>query len=349
MSNNLKTPSSPHIHSGTSVSLVMRRVIYAMIPGMAVSIWFFGWPVLIQLLLASVTAVLAEALVLKLRQRPLKLFLTDYSAVVTALLLALSIPASVPWWVTVIGVLFAIIIAKQLYGGLGYNPFNPAMAGYVVLLISFPKLMTAWPAPMPLNSVAALSFGDSLRLIFGGWQPLDAISQATVLDYIKTELGRNHQIGDIIASAPHLFGVFAGSAAQWVALAWLLGGLWLIAMRVITWHIPAAVVAGSLLSAALFWLVSPDQYSNPLFHLFAGGMMLCAFFIATDPVSSPTTPRGLLIYGAAIGAVTYIIRVWGGYPDGVAFAVLLLNMLVPLIDHYTRPPVYGNRRHGPHH
>lgn len=345
----LKVPSSPHVHGGASVSLVMRRVIYALLPAIAVATYLFGWAVPIQLVLASASALLAEALMLRLRKRPVGRFLRDYSAVVTGLLLALSIPAIAPWWLTVVGVFFAIVVAKQLYGGLGYNPFNPAMVGYVMLLISFPKYMTHWPALAPLGSADALGFMDSLRLIFAGWQPLDAVSQATVLDLVKTELGRDHTLGEIVGGHAPLFGTFAGAGGEWVALAYLLGGLWMIHKRVISWHVPAAMLGGTALVAGFFHLYNPDLYPGPLFHLFGGGLMLGAFFIATDPVSSPTTPRGLLIFGAAIGALTYVIRTWGGYPDGVAFSVLLLNMAVPMIDYYTRPTVYGHGQGGSSH
>lgn len=345
----LRISSSPHVHGGITVGLVMRRVIYALLPGMLAATFFFGWIVPIQLMLASVTALAAEALMLRLRKRPVLPFLKDYSAVVTALLLALSIPASSPWWLTVLGVLFAIVIAKQLYGGLGYNPFNPAMVGYVVLLISFPQPMTSWPAPISLASSQAPGIWDSVRMIFAGWKPVDAVSQATVLDFVKTELGRDQTLSEILGSHPHHFGPLAGHGAEWVALAYLLGGLWLIYKRVITWHVPASVLGSAALLALLFHTYNPDVYTGPLFQLFAGALMLGAFFIATDPVSSPTTPKGLLIYGAAIGALTYIIRIWGGYPDGVAFAVLLLNMAVPMIDYYTRPVVYGHGKGGPPH
>ena len=345
----LSTPSSPHIHGGSSVAQVMRRVIYALLPGILVATFLFGWVVPIQLILASVTALLAEALMLRARKRPVGRFLGDYSAIVTGLLLALSIPAIVPWWITVLGVLFAIVLAKQLYGGLGYNPFNPAMVGYVVLLISFPRYLTQWPAVAPLGSPHALSFADSLAIIFGGGQVLDGISQATVLDFVKTELGRHHALSEVVSSHPGLFGTLSGSGNEWVAFAFLLGGLWMLQKRVISWHIPVAMLGSTALLALLFHLYAPETYAGPLFHLFGGGLMLGAFFIATDPVSSPTTPRGLLIYAAAIGALTYIIRTWGGYPDGVAFAVLLINMAVPMIDYYTRPTVYGHGSGGPAH
>lgn len=338
----LSTPSSPHIHGGSSVAQVMRRVIYALIPGMVVATFLFGWIVPIQLLLASLTALLAEAFMLQVRKRPVARFLGDYSAIVTGLLLALSIPAIVPWWITVLGVLFAIVLAKQLYGGLGYNPFNPAMVGYVVLLISFPKYMTQWPAVAPLGSAQALSLSESLKLVFGGTHALDGISQATVLDFVKTELGRHQALSEIISSHPGLFGTLSGNGNEWVALAYLLGGLWMLQKRVISWHVPVAMLGSTAMLALLFHLYAPEIYAGPLFHLFGGGLMLGAFFIATDPVSSPTTSRGLLIYAAAIGALTYVIRAWGGYPDGVAFAVLLINMAVPMIDYYTRPSVYGH-------
>ncbi len=332
----LYTPSSPHLHADTSVSKVMLTVCAALLPAVAVSLMLFGWAVIVQILLASLTALAAEALMLKVRQRPLAPFLGDGSALVTAWLLALSLPAISPWWLTVLGTLFAIVVVKQLYGGLGYNVFNPAMAGYAMLLVSFPLEMTRWQVPGQ-----PLSLAQSLSLIFGGPQDMDAVSGATVLDHLKTQLRLGETGIDPLMQSP-LFGFFGGTGWEWINLALLAGGLFLLWRKIIGWQIPVAMLASLALCAGLFHVIDPNQYASPLFHVSSGAAILGAFFIATDPVSAATSPRGRLIYGAGIGLLVYVIRTWGGYPDGVAFAVLLMNMVAPLIDHYTKPRVFGH-------
>lgn len=335
----------PYITGNTSVSMIMLKVLLALVPGIAAYVWLFGSGILITLALASVTALASEALMLKLRRRPIWPFLSDNSALVTAWLLALALPPLAPWWLVVVGTLFAIVVAKQLYGGLGYNPFNPAMIGYAVLLISFPVIMTQWPAPLELAQ-AKLSFSDQLAYIFGRVLPagvqLDAISTATPLDYLKTQLKLEHAMADI-RQAP-IFGVLGAKGSEIVVGAYLLGGLYLVQQRIITWHIPAAFLGGLAAISGIFYVVDPQHYASPAFHLFGGAAMLCAFFIATDPVSGPTTPRGKLIFAASIGVLTWVIRAYGGYPDGVAFAVLLMNLCVPLIDAYTQPRVFGHEK-----
>ncbi|MGB5438721.1 MAG: electron transport complex subunit RsxD [Gammaproteobacteria bacterium] len=334
-----RTYSSPHLPVASSVSAIMVRVLLALIPGTACAFWMFGWGILINILLAALAAIAAEAGMLLLRKRPLKPALLDCSALLTGVLLALALPPLAPWWIPVIGSLFAIVIAKQLYGGLGYNPFNPAMAGYVVLLISFPLELTLWT---PVGE--SLQLGDTLALVFSGQLPanltLDAITMATPMDTIKTRLGLSETLGEIRGGP--LFGSFAGAGWEWINAWFLLGGLWLLQQKVIQWQIPAGMLGGLSMIALLFYVINPDIYSSPLFHLFSGAAMLGAFFIATDPVSASTTPHGRLYYAAGIGILTYIIRTWGGYPDGVAFAVLLMNMAAPTIDYYTRPVVYGH-------
>jgi electron transport complex protein RnfD len=333
-----KTFSSPHLPGSNSVTIMMRRVLMALLPGIMCFTWLFGWGIMVNILLASLTALFAEAAILALRKRPVTTLL-DGSALVTGVLLALALPPLAPWWIPVIGSLFAIVIAKQLYGGLGYNPFNPAMAGYVVLLISFPLELTLWS-----TSGTYLGFTDTLIHAFSGNLPadqtMDALTMATPMDNIKTRLGLSETLTEIQGSP--LFGSFAGAGWEWINLWFLLGGLWLLQMRVIQWQIPAGMLAGLALIAFVFYAINPDVYTTPLFQLFSGAAMLGAFFIATDPVSACTTPRGRLYYGLGIGLLTYIIRTWGGYPDGVAFAVLLMNMAAPTIDHYTRPRVFGH-------
>lgn len=336
---------SPYFVDAPPVNVIMFKVLLALVPGIATYVWVYGGAVLVGLAIASLTALLAEAAMLKLRGRPLKPFLGDGSSLVTAWLLALALPSLAPWGLIVVGTLFAIVIGKQLFGGLGYNPFNPAMVGYAALLISFPVLMTQWPPPLSLAQ-SPLSFTDQLTYIFQRTLPagvsVDAISSATPLDYLKTQLKLGEPFSEI-RQAP-VFGVLGGQGGELVALAYLLGGLYLLKERIITWHIPVGFLGALIMISGLFHLWQPQQFASPLFHLFSGATMLCAFFIATDPISGPTTPPGKLIFAAGIGVLTWIIRVFGGYPDGVAFAVLLLNMCVPLIDTYIQPRVFGHKQ-----
>ena len=344
MTPRLITPSSPHRHGEASVRKVMLDVLYALVPGVAAYVWFFGWGVVVNIALASVVALASEWLMLVVRGRPVRQFLGDGSAVVTAALLAVALPAVAPWWVTAVGAAFAIVVAKHLYGGLGYNPFNPAMIGYVLLLVSFPKYMTVWPAADVVCG-HPVGFLDSVGMIFSGTPesaPFDALTGATPLDYLKVKLGAGVSVGD--ASTSPVFGALAGRGWEWGSIGFLLGGLWLIYRRVITWHIPVTMMATLFAIALVFHLMDPARYASPLFHLFAGGAMLGAFFIATDPVTASTTPLGRIVYAAGIGVLEYVIRVWGGYPDALAFSVLLMNIVVPTIDHYTQPRVFGHGR-----
>jgi len=336
---------SPYISEAPSVSNIMFKVLVALVPGIVAYVWIFGGGVLISIALATATALASEAVMLKLRKRPIQPFLMDYSAIVTAWLLALAIPPLAPWWLIVVGTLFAIVIAKQLYGGLGYNPFNPAMIGYAVLLISFPVLMTKWPAALSLAQTK-LSFADQLHYIFSGILPqdlkIDAVTSATPLDYLKTQLTLKHDIASIKA-AP-LFGALGGKGGEYVTFAYLFGGIYLWQQKIISWHLPVAFLGALALISGVFWGINPAHFANPLFHLFSGASMLAAFFIITDPVSGPTTPKGKLYFAAGIGIITYLIRVYGGYPDGVAFAVIFMNICVPLIDAHTQPRVFGHEK-----
>lgn len=350
----LTLSSSPHQRVKRDTGQVMRLVIYAMLPGIAAQTLFFGWGVIIQSLIATVTALAAEGLITYLRKRPVDRTLGDCSAILTALLIAVSIPPTLPWWMTVIGTLFAIAVAKQVYGGLGFNIFNPAMVAYVVLLISFPAAMTMW---LPPQSMGALSTGfvDMLSIIFSGYttqgydamqlrQLADGITSATPLDALKTGLTEGMTYTEVLAQPTFNSGVIdaMGAGWGWVSLAYLVGGLLLLQQRVISWHIPGSLLISVFIFATLLHLGNGDVYASPLFHLTNGAVMIGAFFIATDPVSASTTPRGRLVFGAAIGFWVVIIRTFGGYPDAVAFGVLLMNMAVPLIDYYTRPRTYGH-------
>lgn len=332
--------SSPHLVLGVTVSQLMRRVLYAMVPGIVALVILFGWGVVAQIVIASLVAVVAEVVMLIVRGKPLWRYLSDCSALVTAWLLAVALPALAPWWLTLIGVSFAIVVAKHLYGGLGYNPFNPAMVGYVVLLVSFPLEMSTWP-----SSHQSLDLAAAAQLIFTGQPPvaetLDAISGPTPLDTLKTQLHRGLAM-DEIAATHETLGI--RHAWQWAGFAFLAGGLWLVYTRTAAWQIPLAMLTALAVTAGIFYLADPQHNASPWFHGFTFSSLYGAFFIATDPVSASTTPTGRLIYGAGIGILIYIIRSYGGYPDGVAFAILLMNITSPTIDYLTQPRVYGARR-----
>jgi electron transport complex protein RnfD len=335
---------SPLISKSEGVSAIMLKVLLALLPGIALYVWYFGPAILVSIALASLTALATEAAMLKLRKRPIAPFLKDNSALLTAWLLALSIPPLAPWWLVVVGTAFAIAIAKQLYGGLGNNPFNPAMVGYAVLIISFPVQMTHWLAPQGLV-LAELSFSQQLDYIFSGVLPqsltLDAITMATPLDTLKTHLHLEESVQQIL-NMP-IYGQIGGHGSEMVAWGFLFGGLYLLASRIISWHIPAAFLGTLFAIAGIFHLVDPAHYVAPLFHWFSGAAMLGAFFILTDPVSSPTTNKGKLIFAAGAAFLTYMIRTFGGFPDGVAFATLLMNIAVPLIVLHTQPKVFGKK------
>lgn len=335
---------SPFITRPDTVSQIMLKVLLALIPGIAMYVWYFGPAILVSITLASITALGTEAIMLKLRDRPVKPFLKDNSALLTAWLLALSIPPLAPWWLVVVGTAFAIAIAKHLYGGLGNNPFNPAMIGYAVLIVSFPTHMTHWLTPHGLGQVD-LSFLDQLQYIFAGVLPdglkLDAVTMATPLDTLKTRLHLDEGINQILGMP--IYGYLAGQGSEMVALGFVLGGIYLLMSRIISWHVPVAYLVSLFAIAGIFHLVDPAHYVAPLFHWFSGAAMLGAFFIYTDPIASPTTLNGKLIYAAGAALITYLIRTFGGFPDGVAFAALLMNICVPLIDTYTQPKVFGKK------
>lgn len=340
-----KPQTSPHGHAALSTSRVMQTVLLATVPGLIMLSWHFGWGSLINIVLASFTALLCEAAIVHLRGRNIRFYLGDYSALVTAVLLGLALPPLAPWWIAVVGSAFAIVIAKHLYGGLGYNPFNPAMIGYVVLLISFPVPMTSWlsPAVVLPEGVNNPGFLDSLAIVFGATAP-DGVTGATPLDSFKHSSGL---LVDQIYSSEALFseGRWAGAGWEAVNLGFLLGGAFLIYKRLFTWHAPLAFLGSLFLLSVMFWDAgSSESAGSPIFHLLSGGTMLGAFFIVTDPVTSATSVRGRLIYGALIGLLVFVIRAWGNYPDAVAFGVLLGNFAAPFIDNYTLPRSYGHQK-----
>ena len=323
MENPLYLSSSPHIHSGETTDKVMRLVIYALLPATALSIYFFGLPALSVLLICTLGCMAFEALSCKLMKQPLTL--VDGSAALTGILLALNLPPSTPWWMSLLGAAIAILIGKQIYGGLGYNPFNPALVARVVLLISFPVQMTSWTTPAPIGS------------------GIDAVTAATPLGEMKTAVMLTGKLPEMATSGfgSYFLGNMAGSLGEVSALALLLGGFFLLFKKVISWHIPISFIGTVLIIGGIFWLVDPSKYPNPLFHLITGGLILGAFFMATDMVTSPVTDKGMLIFGCGCGLLTVLIRLFGGYPEGVSFAILLMNACTPLIDRYTRPKIYG--------
>lgn len=349
---NFRIAAAPHGHSQRRTSDIMRWVCYALIPGVLVQSYFFGAGVWIQILLAVITAYISEGLCMLARNRDARSALRDNTALVTAVLLAISIPGLAPWWVIVIGTAFSIVVVKQIYGGMGQNIFNPAMAGYVLLLISFPVQMTNWLPPATLTEYD-LTLWQTLHTILFEYTPagysveqlrttIDGVTMATPLDTVKTALAQSYTLTEIY-NRPQ-FSSLAGVGWQWVNLAFLLGGFILLYKQVISWHIPVAVLAGLLIPAFIAHLFAPSVMPGPIFHGLSGATMLGAFFIATDPVSAATSNKGRLVFGVMIGFLIWTIRSWGGYPDGVAFAILLANLSVPLIDRYTRPTVYGHQQ-----
>ncbi len=337
---------SPYTQSANnSVRITMIKVLVALIPGIAAHAWFFGPGIWVSLIVCSLIAIFYESLALVMRGYPQKPFLSDGSVIVTAWLFALSVPTLAPIWLYAVGLLFAVLVAKHLYGGLGQNPFNPAMVGYAVLIVSFPTYMTQWPAPLQLATHMP-SLANAVDMVFAGSGSIsiDAYTLATPLDTLKT-LGRAGQSGTEIFNQP-IFGLIAGKGGEWVAAAYLLGGLLLLGNRVFTWHVPTAYLASVALTATLVQAIDPSQHANAWFHLFSGGVMLGAFFIATDPVSGSTTPLGKLIFAGVAGFITVMIRDYGGYPDGVAFSILLMNIAAPFIDTYTQPRVFGHAKGG---
>lgn len=326
MESKLYLSSSPHIHAAQDSAQIMRAVIYALLPACAVSIYFFGLPALRVLVLCTLGCVVAEIFCRKMMSRPSSW--RDGSAALTGILLALNLPPASPWWLALLGAFIAIVIGKQVYGGLGHNPFNPALVARVVLLISFPVQMTTWSAPTPLGS------------------GLDAVTTATPLGEMKSAVMLSGELPAALqqGSWDYFVGNMGGCLGEVSALALLLGAGYLFWRRIITWHIPVSFLGSVVVIAGIFRLIDPSRYPDPLFHLLTGGLMLGVFFMATDMVTSPVTARGMLIFGFGCGLLTVLIRLFGGYPEGVSFAILLMNAATPLIDRYTRPRPFGTRR-----
>jgi len=325
----LNVSPSPHVYSGESTSKLMMNVVIALIPAFLISIYFFGVGALVVSLVAIVSCMLFEFLIQKYMLK-VKPTISDGSALLTGLLLAFNVPSNIPLWMVIIGSLVAIGVAKMSFGGLGNNPFNPALVGRVFMLISFPVQMTTWPTN---------------RLI-----EIDALTSATPLAILKEGIKNGEtitQLGDKIPSHMQLFmGVMGGSLGEVAAFALLLGFAWLLYKKVITWHIPMSTFASIFIFTGILWLINPDKFADPLFHLLTGGVILGAVFMATDYVTSPMTTKGMLVYGVGIGVITVLIRVWGAYPEGVSFAILIMNACVPLLNKYIKPNRFGEVKNG---
>lgn len=319
--------TSPHAHSGDSVRKIMLSVIIALVPALAMSLYFFRWDALRLVLACVLTCVISEAVARKIMKRDLGI--TDLSAVITGLLLAFNLPPGLPTWMAVLGSAFAIVVAKQLFGGIGYNPFNPALIGRVFLLVSFPVPMTTWSTwtiPSPAAGV-------------------NATTTATPLGMLKTSLDATGTMpytfdGDMIRQL--LFGARNGCIGETAIVALVLGGLFLLVRRCIYWQVPFFYLGTVAVFSGILWKLDPAHNMNPLFHLLTGGVVLGAFFMATDMVTSPVTKSGMIVFGIGCGLLTMIIRKWGGYPEGCSFAILIMNSIVPLINKATRPRVFGH-------
>lgn len=325
--NVLKVSGSPHVHSGHSVNKLMRMVVIAMLPALAASFYYFGLGAIKVTLVAVLACVFFEWIIQKyLIKGPVTI--TDWSAVITGILLAFNVPSNLPIWMIVVGALVAVGIGKMSFGGLGKNPFNPALVGRVFLLISFPVHMTSWPKPIESAS-----------------QLTDAVTGPTPLGVMKEGLSKGQSVESLMNEIPSyvdmLFGMQGGSLGEVSAILLLLGGLFLLFTKVISWHIPFSYLGSVLLFSGILWLVDPSLYVNPLFHLVTGGMMLGIFYMATDMVTSPMSKKGMIIFGAGCGILTIVIRVWGAYPEGVSFAILIMNAFVPLINNAFKPKRFG--------
>ncbi len=323
MDRQLYLSSSPHIHSGQTTDKVMRAVIYSLLPACGVSVYFFGLAAVKVLLLCTFGCMAFESISRKVMRRADTV--GDGSAALTGILLALNLPASSPWWMALLGSAIAIIIGKQVYGGLGYNPFNPALVARVVLLISFPVQMTSWTAPAPLS------------------MNLDGLSAATPLGEWKNAVMLTGKLPETMTGGmgDYFIGNMGGCLGEISAVALLAGAAYLFYKKIITWHVPVSFLGTTLALCALFWLIDSSRYPDPLFHLLTGGLVLGVFYMATDMVTSPVTPLGMIIFGVGCGLITVLIRLFGGYPEGVSFAILLMNAATPLIDRYTRPKKFG--------
>jgi electron transport complex protein RnfD len=326
----LNISTSPHITKGVSTDSIMLNVVYALLPVAVFAVFAFGWNALLVLVTAVAACVLTEHWLCRLANK--ESTISDWSAVVTGLLLGLTLPPIFPLWMTFCGGVIAIALGKAAFGGLGYNVFNPALVGRAVLQAAFPVAITTWyPSFLP-DRFASLS-GSTLAMPFAEPQ-FDGISGATPLAAFKFE--------QITTGTQELaLGLISGSTGETCALLIILGGLYLVYRKMMNWRIPLAVLGSAFILSGLMYMIDSELYPSPGFMLFSGGLMLGAVFMATDMVASPLTPAGVWIYGAIIGILTIVIRLWGGLPEGVMYAILLANAISPHIDNVIRPRVYG--------
>lgn len=345
-----ETITAPHTTTTLSVEQIMHWVIVALLPATLFGIFIYGWPAVNILIITIISAVFWEAVCLKLAGRPVVPSIKDTSAILTAWLLAMTLPPWAPWWLAVLGGFIAIVVGKQVFGGLGQNIFNPAMLARVALLVAFPVEMTTWVTPQMPLSVDQVGFLEGLKITFESIPQIETISGATVLGHIKTELTRGELlpaiVADIYTPMTNITGFTSGSMGETSGLLILLGGLFLLYKKIISWHIPVSILGTVFLLTELLHLHDPGVYADPYLHLTSGGLLLGAFFIATDMVTSPTTGCGQIIFGVGCAVMIVLIRTFGGFPEGVGFGVLLMNAATPLIDHYTRPRIYGRDRSG---
>ncbi len=321
--------ASPHVHSDRTSKKLMYDVVIALIPAFLVSLYVFGISTLIATSVAIASCMLFEYVIQKYLLKT-DVTITDGSALITGILLAFNLPATLPIWMIIVGSLVAIGVAKLSFGGLGFNIFNPALVGRIFLLVSFPVQMTMWPTAIENNT----------KLV-------DAITGATPLGVIKEGLQYGETMTEISSKIPSaidmLFGFTGGSLGEMSAIALLLGGLYLIIRKVITWHIPVTLLVSMAVITGVFWFINPEQYANPIIHLLSGGAILGAFYMATDLVTSPMTKKGMIIFAIGIGLITVLIRLFGAYPEGISFAILIMNAFVPLINKYFKPRRFGNK------
>lgn len=321
--------ASPHVHSERTAANLMYDVVIALIPAFLVSLYVFGINAVITTGAALVSCLLFEYLIQKYLLKT-SVTIGDGSALITGILLAFNLPAGLPVWMVVIGSFMAIGVAKLSFGGLGFNIFNPALVGRVFLLVSFPVQMTLWPTAVENNTSV-----------------VDAVTGATTLGMIKDGIQMGETMTDISARIPSgmdmFLGVTGGSLGEMSALALLLGGIYLILRKVISWHIPVTVLATIAVMTGIFWWIDPDQYADPLIHVLSGGAILGAFYMATDLVTSPVTKKGMVVFALGIGVITVVIRLFGSYPEGISFAILIMNAFVPLINSYFKPRRFGSR------
>lgn len=342
--------AAPFTHAPVNVSKTMFMVLAALVPSTLFNLWMFGWPAIFLFLVTVGACVACEVICVRLSGGSADSAIGDGSVLITGWLLAISLPPWAPWWIGVVAAVFAVALAKHAFGGLGQNVFNPAMVGRVVVLVSFPVQMTAWVAPKPLFTEGAPGFVESLRLTFGRDISLDAISQASPLGFVKTELARGIGADQSVGVGPSMvdliLGFHPGSMGEAAIPLVLAGGLFLMWKRIISWHIPVSTLGTLFLMGTVFHAVDPGRFTNGVFHLVVGASFLGAFFIATDYVTSPVSKKGQLVFGIGVGLLTWLIRTFAGYPEGMAFAVLLMNSLTPIIDQHFRPRAFGRTSKG---